>query len=199
MMKNKKSLLAFVLSSVLIIGCTAGGANETGNSAETNENANIEATTESALESSNIAADTESTPESANISVDTESALLNGDFSYFAGTYMPCSIYDEWYGGGEKLPNLLLEENGIVTGGLVYGSYSETKPTTVTRNEDGSYLCQVSYSSDASQEYFVIYPTGVIGENPYIYNDPFLTETAYIQYFSIDGGVSDIIYYKIED
>jgi len=126
-------------------------------------------------------------------------ALQNGDFSYFAGTYERCAVYDDYYGGGEQLPNLILQDNGIVTGGLVFASYPETKPISVTLNEDGSYLCQVRYTSNAAQDYFIIYPQGVIGENPYIYNDPFLTETPYIHYFSFDGGALDIIYYEIED
>ena len=77
--------------------------------------------------------------------------------------------------------------------------YPESKPIAVTKNEDGSYKCQVRYKSEDSQDYFVIYPEGVIGENPYIYNDPFLTEHVYIQYMAIDGGVMDIIYYKVEE
>lgn len=125
-------------------------------------------------------------------------ALQQGDFSYFAGTYKPCGIYHEMYGGGEELPNLILQENGTITGGLVYGAFPETPPTAVTKNEDGSYKCQVRYSDDKSQDYFLIYPKGSIGENPYVYNDPLLTDTDYIQYKSLDGGVLDIIYYKVE-
>ena len=126
-------------------------------------------------------------------------ALQNGDFSYFAGTYMPCEIYHDGYGGGNRLPNLILQEDGVITGGLVYGTYPDTKPISVTRNEDGSYLCQVTYYSDEKQQYFLIYPEGVVGENPYSDNRSFLLDTVYIQYMSFDGGVMDIIYYKVED
>lgn len=127
------------------------------------------------------------------------SALREGDFSHFAGTYKPCPIYDNMYGGGEPLPNLTLQNNGIITGGQVYSSYPETEPTEVTKNEDGAYRCQVRYNSDSDQDYFLIYPEGTIGENPYSDNDPFLTENVYIQYKSFDGGVMDIIYYKVEE
>lgn len=129
-------------------------------------------------------------------------ALQSGDFSYFAGTYKPCAIYNDWYGGGEDIADLVLQEDGVIVGGGTSWNpnrYPETEPIMVKKNEDGSYLCQVSYSNNNAQKYFLIYPEGVIGENPYIYNDPMLTKTVYIQYMTIDGGVSDIIYYKVED
>jgi hypothetical protein len=183
----------------MIIGGTACGTNGVISGTEANESTNgVEDNTE--LEQPPVENNMESN-EAVQTQEDEEkiyTALQKGDFSYFAGTYKPCAVYDDLYGGGEHLPDLFLQENGIITGGLVYGSYPETKPTTVEINEDGSYLCQVHYSSNADQGYFVIYPQGVIGENPYIYNDPFLTDTPYIHYISIDGGVSDIIYYKIE-
>lgn len=132
----------------------------------------------------------------------TFSDLRNGDFSEFAGTYKALGIYEEKYGGGDSISDLVLDENGIVTGG---GSWFETNPypqvapSLVTKNEDGSYKCQVMYEDENNQAYFLIYPEGTIGENPYIYNDPFLTEHVYIQYMVIDGGVGDIIYYKVDE
>lgn len=129
-------------------------------------------------------------------------ALLEGDYSYFAGTYMACGVYNDWYGGGEDINNLILKEDGTITGGGMSFSpdiYPNEKPISVTRQEDGAYRCQVTYEDDKKQNYFLIYPEGVIGENPYVYNDPFLTETIYIQYMQLDGGVMDIIYYKIDE
>lgn len=129
-------------------------------------------------------------------------ALQNGDFSYFAGTYKPCGIYNEWYGGGEDINYLILHENGVASGGGPWYNpdfYIEEEPISVTKREDGSYLCQLSYIGDSVQEYFIIYPKGVIGETPYIYNDPLLTETPYIHYFVSNGEKIDIIYYKIEE
>ena len=121
--------------------------------------------------------------------------LQRGDFSAFAGTFMPAGIYHDMYGGGQQLPDLVLHEDGTISGGLVYGSYSTEKPT-VSKNEDGSYLCQLFYQDEDYQEYYIIYPEGVIGPNPYIYNDPLLTSSVYIHCFSFDGGALDIIYYR---
>lgn len=129
-------------------------------------------------------------------------ALQKGDFSYFAGIYKPCGIYEEDMGGGKPINNLELKENGVVTGGGTWYStepYPKEKPIWVIKQEDGSYFCQVNYYDRYAQNYFIIYPEGVIGDNPYIYNDPFLTETPYIHYFQFDGGVGDIIYYKINE
>lgn len=126
--------------------------------------------------------------------------LQSGDFSYFAGTYKAAGIYNDWYGGGEALPDLVLDENGAASeSDHDHMMYAGTPPTSVTPQEDGSYLCQVLYFDDAAQEYYLIYPEGKIGPNPYVYNDPTLTSKVYIQYVSVGGGVSDIIYIKSED
>ncbi len=129
-------------------------------------------------------------------------ALADGDYSYFAGTYRVLGYYVDSYGGGEDILDLVLHEDGVITGGGNSNNpnrYSDSKPISVTRQEDGAYKCQVTYNDDASQSYFLIYPTGTIGPNPYIYNDPYLTEKVYIQYMRFDGGVSDIIFYKVEE
>lgn len=126
-------------------------------------------------------------------------ALKQGDFSYFAGIYEPCSIYEEDLG---KMDNLELKEDGlIIGGGMSYNTnpYPKDIPMSVIKQDDGSYLCQVNYFNESSQNYFIIYPKGVIGDNPYIYNDPILTETPYIHYFSMDGGVMDIIYLLVSE
>lgn len=141
--------------------------------------------------------DTETTTAGAAQSGDDDlfAQLQRGDFSAFAGTYMPAGIYHDMYGGGQQLPDLILHEDGTISGGLVYGSYSTEKPTVI-KNEDGSYLCQLFYQDEDYQEYYIIYPEGVIGPNPYIYNDPLLTSSVYIHCFSFDGGALDIIYYR---
>lgn len=129
-------------------------------------------------------------------------ALVEGDFSYFAGTYKACGAYADMYGGGEDINNMILHDNGIITGGglsFLPDMYPTSAPVSVKKQEDGSYLCQVTYIDDSLQNYFLIYPEGTIGDNPYIYNDPFLTEHVYIQYMQFDGGVMDIIYYKIDE
>jgi hypothetical protein len=200
-MKAGKQILTLMLGIIIILGCSACGANEVDigtapiESAVDNKDLEQSVATEETVQTTDETAQESITSEEEPI----YTALQDGDFSYFAGTYERCAVYDDYYGGGEQLPNLILHDNGIITGGLVFGSYPEMKPISVTLNEDGSYLCQVRYESNANQDYFIIYPQGVIGENPYIYNDPFLTETPYIHYFSFDGGAMDIIYYEIED
>lgn len=128
-------------------------------------------------------------------------ALQKGDFSEYAGTYRALDIFEDGYGGGEPLSDLYLDNDGIITGGGMWYSpepYLNTVPTEVTKNEDGSYKCQVSYVDDLHQSYFLIYPEGTIGENTYGYDESFLLCTPYIQYTKFDGGVSDIIYYRTE-
>jgi len=197
----RKQIFALILGGIMILVCSSCVANEVKISTAPSESTLNDKDLEQSVTTKETA---QATEEAIQESVTSEeepiySALQNGDFSYFAGTYERCAVYDDYYGGGEQLPNLILQDNGIITGGLVFGSYPEMKPISVTLNEDGSYLCQVRYESNANQDYFIIYPQGVIGENPYIYNDPFLTETPYIHYFSFDGGAMDIIYYEIED
>lgn len=129
-------------------------------------------------------------------------ALNSGDYSYFAGTYEPCGIYNEWYGEGKSIENLVLQENGVITGGgMWYDSspYPEEEPLFASKQEDGSYLCLVNSDDNGTQSYFLIYPEGTIGDNPYVYNDPFLTERVYIQYITTGDEPLDIIYYKIDE
>ena len=95
----------------------------------------------------------------------------------------------------------MLQENGIITGGgfsdlNLSNIYPDSKPISVSKQEDGSYLCQVTYNDNASQNYFVIYPKGVSVDNPILKNDTPTENNVYIQYFQLDGGVCDMIYYK---
>lgn len=78
-------------------------------------------------------------------------ALQKGDFSEYAGTYRALDIFEDGYGGGEPLSDLYLDNDGIITGGGMWyfpEPYLNTVPTEVTKNEDGSYKCQVSYVDD---------------------------------------------------
>lgn len=139
----------------------------------------------------------------------TYEALLSGDFSYFAGTYKASDDSNRAYGSGEDLFNLQLDDDGIVTGGgshYLPDYYSKSKPISVTEQEDGSYWCQVTYDTETAkeysmilQEYFIIYPNGIPKENSYYpLDNDFMIGTPCIRYVFIDGGVSDIIYYKID-
>ena len=126
-------------------------------------------------------------------------ALAQGDYSYFAGTYKSYDSYNVNY--GDSISDLVLQGNGIITGGgfsdlNLSNMYPNTKPISVSKQEDGSYLCQVTYNDNASQNYFVIYPKDVACDNPILKNDTPSENNVYIQYFQLDGGVCDMIYYK---
>lgn len=140
----------------------------------------------------------ESTEENDSIYI----ALQKGDFSEYTGIYKPLDVFEDFYGGGEPISDLYLDEDGIITGGGTWfypEPYLSTAPTKVTKNEDGSYKCQVSYVEDEYQSYFLIYPEGTVGENTYGYDESFLLNATYIQYMEFDGGVMDIIYCRIEE
>ena len=129
-------------------------------------------------------------------------ALQNGDFSEFAGTYRPCSIYVDAYGGGGELLDLILYEDGrTADGGPSFdpSPYPQTRPVSVTKKEDGSYLCQVEYLNEDLQSYFLIYPTGMPEGDPCLKDNPSLAGTPCIRYVVLDGGVMDITYHKIEN
>lgn len=74
--------------------------------------------------------------------------VLNGDFSYFAGTYIDVFSSSD---------TLILTESGKVT---ISGRLFTNKPARVEKNSDGSYRCIV----DENRE-FVIYPVGVKSSN----------------------------------
>ena len=84
----------------------------------------------------------------SNNSVVLPENVLNGDFSYFAGTYIDVFSSSD---------TLILTESGKVT---ISGRLFTNKPTNVEKNIDGSYRCIV----DENRE-FVIYPVGVKSSN----------------------------------
>ena len=141
-------------------------------------------------------------------------ALQNGDFSEFAGSYTPLEIFHDWYGGGEKVRNLNLDKDGVITGGgAVYSEnpYLAEKPISVTKQEDGSYYCVVQesvidhYDEQDIPEWsqygyeFYIYPIGTVGTTLYGADEQFLKDVTYIHYIKIGGGVMDVIYYLDEE
>ncbi|MCM1186849.1 MAG: hypothetical protein NC251_01685 [Lachnoclostridium sp.] len=125
--------------------------------------------------------------------------LQAGDFSDFEGTYKPYE--DNGYG----LVEIRLSRSGVMERESVINDYSfidvSEQPVLVTKNEDGSYQCRISYQANNSQEYFVIYPKGVIGDdgNRYGFSEDFLIEAVYIRYVHMGGGVMDVIACKVED
>ncbi|MGN0342903.1 MAG: hypothetical protein ACI4DO_08925 [Roseburia sp.] len=123
--------------------------------------------------------------------------LIDGDFSRFAGTYKARESDNDAYGGGKPLADLELREDGSVLGGGSWYSpnfYPSSKPISVSKNEDGSYLCILADGSDGVEDKYYIYPEGVADDR--IGSDTFLVDTVYIRCVEVDGGVMDIIYYK---
>lgn len=121
-------------------------------------------------------------------------AMQKGDFSCFAGRYVatPWDNY-YWSGGDGKLDSLKLKKDGTVSGGGMDSRawYPKTKPISVTKNEDGSYKCVwetgvIEDSIDESmrgvpyENYYIIYPVGVIGEKEVEKDQAYLKDVVYI-------------------
>lgn len=125
-------------------------------------------------------------------------AVVSGDFSFFAGTYTPYQDKFAGYGGGQKLPDLTLSSDGTLSGKPVaYGSAISIKPSSVTKNSDGSYTCLKSGSLSPNgtfalgSEGYVLYPVGVAEPT---YNLP--TDVVRLKYVVVDGGVMEIVYHN---
>ena len=144
-------------------------------------------------------AETENSDNSASED-DILSELQQGDFSRFAGVYQATENDSQGYGGGKPLNPLVLQNNGVITGGGAWfyeEMYLAEEPISVEKREDGSYLCQLAYENDAWQSYYLIYPPGTVGQYTAGLDAQTLTDALYIECFVLDGGVSDIIY--VED
>ena len=110
-------------------------------------------------------------------------ALVNGDYSAFAGTYSP---YNSNY-----YTDLVLHDDGHITGGGPDYSVNISSggvPVSVTREESGAYRCTVVQSTN-NTEYFIIYPAGVSDENNRLSGNAELTNSVFIKYLKFDGGV----------
>lgn len=129
-----------------------------------------------------------------------EDTLLNFDFSDYAGTYRATDWTNDGYGGGQKLDDLHLSDEGIITGGESYFSpepYPAKKPLSVELAEDGSYKCVVNEEEQYSGDIFYIYPEGVCEDR--FKDDEKLVKGVYIRYVHLDGGVSDKVFYKVDE
>ena len=129
-----------------------------------------------------------------------EDTLLNFDFSDYAGTYRATDWTNDGYGGGQKLDDLHLSDEGIITGGGSYFSpepYPAKKPLSVELAEDGSYKCVVNKEEQYSGDIFYIYPEGVCEDR--FKDDEKLVKGVYIRYVHLDGGVSDKVFYKVDE
>lgn len=121
-------------------------------------------------------------------------------FSTYAGTYIPTEWSNDAAGGGQNLNDLVLGDEGIITGGGSYyltDMYPEKKPISVNKEDDGSYRCIVNKVEDNLEDVFYIYPVGVVEER--FKDDERLVNSIYIRYVKYDGGVSELVYYRIDE
>ena len=150
--------------------------------------------------------------------------VLAGDFSCFSGNYAPYSIFQADFGAVPlSEAGITLNEDGIVNGGKPYGwhsggkletienSYAGIKPISITKTEEGAFVCMISegeqeYDEQSEimfqvkpREFFIVCPAGVTSayEN-YLSRDDLGIDSIRIRYILIDGGISDIMYYKEE-
>lgn len=120
--------------------------------------------------------------------------VLKGDFSYFAGTYVPDSASVEQYGA----TTLTLNKDGSLTGNktLKYGELQalNKKPISIEKMEDGTYSCML-YSRPSTNDnmdngadyWYYLLPVGVDG------ND---SGKVYLKYVEAEGGALGLGYYK---
>ena len=120
-------------------------------------------------------------------------AVLNGDFSAFAGTYA-----GGWAG------DIVMDKDGVLTGGQV--QVASQKPISVTITESGAIYCVVQLIEEPAEDggiwrsshRFYIYPVGVSDNgdpnNPDYRSDPAKVR---IEYWWPSHGVDVAVYSKI--
>lgn len=116
---------------------------------------------------------------------------LMQEFAKFAGSYQATEEANEIYGDGENLLDLEVMEDGSVSKGGRAESrpdfYRSDKPKSITKMEDGSYLCVF----DAKSKYYV-YPKGTAEVK--LEDDEYWVNTVYIHFLQFDEETLDIIY-----
>lgn len=145
----------------------------------------------------------ESTPEPEATPPSLLSELQSDDFSSFSGVYRPYEMFRNGYG---DLDDIILYDNGEISGGLPYGlSYAGTAPLSVEETGAGSFECVVTRGERIGQgnnyrgEFYVLIPSGVSsGFGDYFPYENLETDSVRLRYVSIDGGVTDILYYRLE-
>lgn len=114
--------------------------------------------------------------------------VLNGDLSKFAGVYMTTDESNSANGHGKTLGDLHFSWGGELSGSEYF---PQTWPSKVTKNEDGSYLCEYD---DYDFEY-IIYPKGLLDEKEA--GNPELKDKVYIRaIIKKDGDVKEEVYYR---
>ncbi len=117
-------------------------------------------------------------------------AVLEGDFSYFAGNYKDDN---DWTG------DITLSNDGVVTG--TGGYHVGLAPISVTVSENGAIKCTVRLIERNEDddiyyypEYYIIYPAGINDNNPDYQSDP---NRVRIEYWWPSQGVDMSMYSKV--
>ena len=127
-------------------------------------------------------------------------AVLNGDFSFFAGTYK-CG-----YSSFSDKENLILNKDGTLTGGVDYFHATNQKPISISVMANGVIRCvliPVGFNDGFQGDSYDIYPIGVKLSNEiyddYSVEDHLGPEKLRIIYTHWGGsaGPSDAQYYKV--
>lgn len=114
--------------------------------------------------------------------------VQNGDLSKFAGVYMATDESNSANGHGKTLGDLHFSWGGELSGSEYF---PQTWPSKVTKNEDGSYLCEYD---DYDFEY-IIYPKGLLDEKEA--GNPELKDKVYIRaIIKKDDDVKEEVYYR---
>ena len=119
----------------------------------------------------------------------------------YTGTYTPYENFHNWYGGGERLHDITLEESGMVTGGgTSWGPIDGNglEPSQILQNEDDSI--EITFSGCPAV--YTVYPAGVVPDGyASDYTDDYWQgeldlSKIHILYLYIDGGVKEILYHN---
>ncbi len=128
---------------------------------------------------------------------------LTGDFSEFAGTYVPDAAKQDLY--QVVCDDLTVSEDGTAVGGYGSTEYALTPPIRVLADEEseggpGTFECVVAETPptgnedywDGYKEYYVIYPPGTSD----LYTEGSDATKTRIHYVIAGGGVFDMLYTK---
>ena len=114
--------------------------------------------------------------------------IENGDLVEFAGVYSKIENSEAEKENAKTYGDMYFSYGGMIGGGE---GYPQVWPDKITKNEDGSYLCEY----DNYDFEYTIYPKGVIGEKEA--SDPELKDKLYIKVaIKKDGETKDIVFYR---
>ena len=129
--------------------------------------------------------------EAGSEAVEEQDEEVMREFAKFAGRYQATEEANAAYGDGENLLDLEVMQDGSVSKGGTADSrpdfYRSDKPRSITKMEDGSYLCVF----DAKSKYY-LYPKGTAEVK--LEDDEYWVNTVYIHFLQFDEETLDIIY-----